>query len=122
MGNLSSSLGSLGTFGNLSSISSSGSLGSLSSLSSLSSLGDLGAFGGFATTALVVLVAAKRWWRQPLLKRPAAAFRYLSRNDRIAAIVATGCSSISQRPEFGMTTEVTLGATKRRSSAMAAPR
>src|SRR5262245_11179361 len=38
----------------------------------------------------------------------------------MAAIVAFGCSSISQWPEFGMTADVTSVATKRSSPAMAA--
>jgi hypothetical protein len=39
----------------------------------------------------------------------------------MAPIVAAGCSSINQCPEFGITTAVTPPAIKRRSSAMAAP-
>src|ERR1700704_4957215 len=46
---------------------------------------------------------------------------FLSRNARMAAAVAAGCSSISQCPELAMICEVTSVATKRKSSAMADP-
>jgi hypothetical protein len=39
----------------------------------------------------------------------------------MAAIVAAGCSSISQCPELAMTTYVTSVATKRKSSSIAVP-
>src|SRR5262249_43752830 len=44
-----------------------------------------------------------------------------SRNARIAAIVAAGCSSMSQWPESGMTTSVTLLAALRMTTASVAP-
>src|SRR5260370_16361827 len=47
---------------------------------------------------------------------------FFARNSRMTAMVAAGCSSISQWPEFGTTAPVTLAATKRRPSAMPLPK
>src|SRR5687767_4823751 len=52
---------------------------------------------------------------------PRAEYHLLSRNLRMAATVAAGCSSISQCPEFGITTDITSVATKWRMSAIVVP-